>query len=841
MGVTLASQGGGKLSWPGTPNLKPALVSGEGWWTGAWVQLPTASHGASTMLVCGDFNSNGIMTEAGECQMAFTRTSAGTGERRMSNTARRAGNSTECWAGSGTTTTLDDTANGGNASDLTLGQVYLFLWGLQEVSGTWRLWRAVVAKNGAVRAKQVSPNVAAIDSLATTASRIYDRIFQDAGTNIRTLAGTGLEHHVIVKGLFPFAAGVPDNDVLEGLADGTYTWESAEVLNGGNILDWRVLETADDRGNDGSNGVGALDVTGTVNTTVAHLAPDSWFSSPLTLEEPPAGFVWADGQDMVHHGTYPGVAPAGIKARVRSGGVAVSGFDWHEVVASPAGNVFNFDLAAPPAGGPYRLDLRFGDDEDTEVLGAQDFYVGDVVFAWGQSQMARMFSQGAGTVNPAVGLKATVVRASDRTNVTSSVANFAQVSASAHAGSGAMAILNQWHADTGGRPIMLVELAYQGTSIEFWISDRRGDYLNEGSPGVDVTTLWGDGEDPESGYATFMAHHVRRQASAILLMQGTSDVAFPDTYAAYLDDLKDLFGGIIDTPHLLCGVPHQRSNDGSVDGNQCWRMRNAQFGKFSSGGDWRVLCHLPDIQMDADGSPHQVNGATGNIRMGTRMGRGAAGILVDAGLDRLGAQILSVAFTSAGKTAIDITFDRNIEAPSGHTDNLPGWFLTTNAWATTGGHPGTYSSGFTAARVAANKIRLTKTAGDWTAAGSVRIDYLRSTPFDTDGGANGGEAAITTLLDDILYDTGSFDGGRGLPVRSVFGDGFLVAAYTDAVIVSAGQMAVLTEAELATAVWLTNDDEVADGLGPVTMRWKDGPGESGVTAGVDVELNVVAA
>jgi hypothetical protein len=70
---------------------------------------------------------------------------------------------------------------------------------------------------------------------------------------------------------------------------------------------------------------------------------------------------------------------------------------------------------------------------------------------------------------------------------------------------------------------------------------------------------------------------------------------------------------------------------------------------------------------------------------------------------------------------------------------------------------------------------VTKSSGNWLAATSVRVDYLRDVPWDTEGGAYGGETAVQALIDTLLYDTSSFDGGRGMPAAPLMGSGMAVS------------------------------------------------------------------
>ncbi|MET0373165.1 MAG: hypothetical protein ABW128_02780, partial [Rhizorhabdus sp.] len=277
-------------------------------------------------------------------------------------------------------------------------------------------------------------------------------------------------------------------------------------------------------------------------------------------------------------------------------------------------------------------------------------------------------------------------------------------------------------------PLLIVYCAYQGTSIEYWVNNRKGTYNpQDQSGGNDVTTLWGT--SPTTGLAWFMAAAARYQATLIVHMQGTADTgndgninASGKSYAQLLDELKakfeTLYAGVA-VPPLYAIVPHQRSDDGPAT----WRMRSIQHQKAISGGTYRLAAWLLDWQMDLDGSPHQIDGATGNIRGGRRIGRGVARLLKDATLDIAGPQIVS-AVRAANGAYVDVTFDRDIRTPGGATTGLPGW------WVSADGVAWTNTANTTAAIASARVLRLTPNSG--TIAAGSRLDLLRGTPFASD-------------------------------------------------------------------------------------------------------------
>lgn len=455
-----------------------------------------------------------------------------------------------------------------------------------------------------------------------------------------------------------------------------------------------------------------------------------------------------------------------------SGGSIVK--DWTSASVQ-TGGAYRHTFTDVPAGGPYYQAVRDG------VAGAvtrstAGIKVGANVVLWGQSQCERLFTQDIASPSVSAEVNATILSAIDPANVTRGnrvdplspgMGQITRVT-----GSGAIAIANQWLADVGSSiPLQIVQVAYQGTGIHQWIAN------DPGTPG-DATNLWGT--SPSTGLAWAMADLAEYQATAVIFFQGTSNVGAVAAYPAQMDTLKGMFETLYNgtvAPPLFLVAPHPRSNDG----NQVFALRNAQFAKASSGGTWRVLCSMLDHEMDASGSAHQANGATGQIRLGRRLGRGAAKWIIDNALDNLGPRILRAEFTDGSRNVIEITFDRDIKladgtAFAGSPVALPASFSTsTNSGST---FTPLLSPDHSAAIVGARKVRLTKTTGSWPE-GTTRIDYLRGTPYSSDPTTAdfvGTEGAIQTdYLSKVITDTTSFDGGRGMPFAPPMGAGFAVA------------------------------------------------------------------
>jgi hypothetical protein len=496
---------------------------------------------------------------------------------------------------------------------------------------------------------------------------------------------------------------------------------------------------------------------GTNTTSTISVALDNYednYSAPTAFAITPPAVPFYEGvlgaSSVTVAGTYSGTI-ASIEARLVDGnGNAVSGFDWSVKVASPAGNSFSFSFASVPTGGPYRVQVRDSAVPGTVTAGAVDRYVGAIALVWGQSQADRLFSLGAGTVTIASESRAFTLRLGDKSQP--GTPTFSPLSSGT--GSGIVAAANQWQADTNNIPVLFVDVTYQGSSIDLWISDGQRPGMAGG------WNLW-------SGLATTMLTAVGR-ASLMIFMQGTANVG-ETGYAPKMVTLKGMADALLSSPAPLAGViPHARSNDGL----QTWAMREQQRVQAQSGVPWVLLCWMLDWVMDADASPHQLNGDTGNPRGGTRVGRGLAKALYNSALDIGGPQIVACQFTNGTRNVIEITFDRDIETPSGATSSLAGWFVSADGstWAE-------IPTGYTAAITGARKLQITKTNGSWSA--GARVDLLRGVPFQSNSGLSdyaGPESSVETdYLSKVLTDATSFDGGRGMSASPVMGSGFAVA------------------------------------------------------------------
>lgn len=772
MSVTVASQGAGQLKYPGTPNLKPALVNGEGWWSAFWLHVTTTTSGATTLQTAADMNNDGATSSASEASVGVTRTNVSDANSKRIINALRNSSGSEVWAQAGATGTF--TA----MPEMTLGNDYLVVWGVCDLtgSGDWRLWRAVVEKNGSVLATEVTAGHASVTTFATSAHRVRDRILSTGGTNSRTLAGSGLEHVLSVKGVFPFTAGVPTTAILEGLADGTYRPDDAAVLAGGDILDWRVLETNADLANSGSNGVGDLTVDGTVDTA-SRIAPDSWFDTAITFDATPDGDVYegvlgaanniirtggkADGEDLEY------------QVELATAGTVITA--WTDAgLTYPTSTTWEADLGALAIrtdGDRYRLRMREAANPSDVFDDTSTFQVGAVVVVNDQSQLRYLAFSDSTTGMSVTPNNCCVQYLASRDGPTSA-APVVQITATNSYGSGYVEMANQIATDLGypHLPVKLVAASYEGHPVQDWIADDATD--------------GGSGWGLYTGFMTATLEACHGRVTAIIrdpvVANAATIAAQLDTWAGMVDTLLVNQPG--DTPFWL--MPCNR------EGNQatCWDIKKAVYDLAVSGGRWKLFGHLDDWQMDGDGSKHPSTGdgtgfndadahAAGARRGGTRFGRCIASIvrelLSGTAIDRLGPSLVSRRWADPDRYGIDFTYDRAVEVPAGGTTGwLQYWVDGADDWAT---KADSGSGTIVAERVASNVVRLTR-VDEAAFDPDTKSRYLFDNPWDTASGAFGGEASIRSKLDLLTYDTTSIEGGRGMPAAPNFDDG-TVGAY----------------------------------------------------------------
>jgi len=514
--------------------------------------------------------------------------------------------------------------------------------------------------------------------------------------------------------------------------------------------------------------------TAVSTSSLDNFVDNSVIPQNLSVDEAQSGFVWAGKRQssaLSYTVSYTTKPSGNLEARIvnASTGVALSGFDWATKVtnsllaAGPSSAAITF--VAVPIGGPYRVQVRDSAETGTPLNGVNDFYVGTVIWIWGQSQASRMtdvgYRNGSSPIGTA-GSKSSVVRmaASDKTNDTPSIL---PVAGTALLGEGITQCANAVMAENSNEPVMYVDCTFQGTSIKIWVDDAV--------PNGGTRAAW-------TYLATPLKVAARGQADYVMWRHGTADVGAEtniggtgQTYAYYMDLLQAKFQALLPTMDpLFIVLPHCRSLD--ITGTETRKMREMQATKALSGNKWLLGSYILDIVMDGATSPHQALGSTGFLREGTKWARTLINKIWNSSLPAKGPTATTVEFAS-GTSQIKIIHDASIANTGGYSVSVDNGFnySTPNA------------PGFTAAVTGTNELTLSKTGGSSWSAGTVRLDFARGIPFQTDssqadyitGEATDESTVNTNWLDPMVRGTDSFDSGRSWHATPIGGTGTPVA------------------------------------------------------------------
>lgn len=783
MAVSVASPGGGHLSYPFVNKTDNTVANVGNVWA-CWVRWPMSGmDGNATYVIMGvDNNADGDASDSRETYLDIggDNVGRGTGQKRPRFQSR-------------------GTSGGNLFATNTMGSVampemmargvgYLLLNGFTYVGGVWKAWMACCPADGspAFRVDTVAP----VSNFLTSTIRALEKIY---GIAPHPTAGFDVEHVALLNCNFPWdgANDRPNLAIIEGLADGTYEYDSAEVLNGGSILDWRKLASASDLEDYGPVNRVDLTVTGAVNSGPP-IAPwgDPDFVSIANRES-----NWIFGGNGAFTQTFRGAYGGSVddlEFRIFSleTGDAVAGFDWQDADADLAAGAWEFTLPGTglPVGKRYRLDIRWTGTPGITASSIGEFHVGIRIGLVGQSQMVRVAGYNNSADALPTGLVGSYLGLSSMAAGTSGAFDMPTVDYFKFnsAGSGALAkLMARWAEISPECPIMVVNMAIAGKSMQNWVD-------NEAHGGW---TLFGDGESMplpgdsnDSGAQTMLGLAAERYVDAFVWMWGTSDIgggvgpsgwaAMHDNLLVKLDDLYNARASYV-TPVLM--LPHPRSNDG---GNT-YAMRKVQIDKALTGGRWDLLTQFNDWAMDEDGSPHQrvPSPTDGNKAEVAGEGVGLSGHITgqalaawfrDNRINRFGPRLLKACWTNGGRTAIEIETGRVLTV-------LDSSSIAAQFYVSTDSGANFSNTGFSVA-FSGTKAILTKDSGAWPAS-NVRVDYLRSGPWlNTFAGDGVNTAEDQFVLDakGLAYGGEAFRSGRPMHMDSVGGTGIAVAAKSGA-------------------------------------------------------------
>lgn len=445
-------------------------------------------------------------------------------------------------------------------------------------------------------------------------------------------------------------------------------------------------------------------------------------------------------------------------------------------------------------GKDYVLKVRDANNTANEVVANRKWAPGVVLALNDQSQFEKLFSDGE---SPATGAPSTPttnnVRAMWCPNKATAVVladgtiTGDRISTATLTGSGWTEIANQMGIDWSSAhiPVMLVDMAYTGMSIDDWNADTAV-----------ASGKWG----LRTGFMQYLANQCKNRITGIIRMAvldatGGMSTAL-DTLAGHFDTA---FSSNPTAAKILL-VPSMRYGEPQSTSYNYQSMRNAFVAKAATGGRWSILCWLLAAHMDEDraatpgNAHHQAQGAAGtytgatphlrgNRWLGRVIGRAIGAWLQgylgqSVTLSAFGPRPSSAMFTDATKTAFTVDFDKALkQRDTGGV--IRGCWLSTDTWALSGGaytaNSFEMTTGYTLS-ISGNRLTVTLPSA---ATGNPKFDVLRGAPFDS---VSVTETDVITLLDRSLWGTDSFDDGvsTGLQAVPVQGDGITIRDYAPA-------------------------------------------------------------
>lgn len=367
----------------------------------------------------------------------------------------------------------------------------------------------VACKPGSAAIRNSAAN-AAVYAANLAASDIWSGI--GSGTSTVSYAHYGpVEDAFLFRGLFPETAGVPDMTLIENIANRVQSLDTLDALLTGTVSKrWRYKMQQQDSLTDSFGVSGALTP---VNTTVNKVLLSGGPVGPNALmptytralaSQVLFGTVGAPltafADIKIEGGTYTGITPAAIHARLRKEDGTVLR-NWQVADAAPSGGVWAASQfsAVPGTAGWLTCDYKAVDDG-----GAQ---IGDIVSSFGwkgagfnvlcesQSQGAFLFEAGGGYAIPAASRIQTLVTSAVSNGV---VKKLSDLNAVNRASKG----VRQWGIELDtlypGWPICISTVGVGGLPLSDWATG--GGQAASWGTFKTIVGLW------QPGYLMFIGH-----------------------------------------------------------------------------------------------------------------------------------------------------------------------------------------------------------------------------------------------------------------------------------------------------------------------------------------------
>jgi hypothetical protein len=779
----------------------------RGQWQAYFVRLPSSGMAVNQLFVMAGFDQGGAgnFNFGGDHRLRIGGDSAGSnvasGAMRLRPwPIRVAASYTQPFDFSGASGSLPQMTTGGTTA-------WLVIEGIvntgTDASPVWRGFSAVCPVGGSVSSHSFTTVNATY--LSATTGTILGQIFAAAGTGAnRTAANTVLEHYALVQGDFPWDTvnDRPHHDVIRALAAGSgastlYTYDSLQTAqNAGtlpfanlrqgrsDVTHWYKLESLTDLANAGSGGANALTVTnwnsgsgGLVNE--ASIVPAHWITSVApTITAPRCRLYGGRGaRALTFSGTYVAGVTTALERRfvLRGTTTPVAGFDWADI-AGISGGTWSITATLPP--GNFDLVVR---DKNAPAQSAtlEDILVGTMILTHGQSGMELAW-QGSGqpeggtnnlNITVASGAQGAVITLANQYAGTSgsyskpAMLERRMVSGQtpANVGQGAVLALNQWNLHNPGHPLMIVNMAINGTGMSGWAANDT--ILAQTGQGHASWTMLGAVQEPGvsnaagSGIVGFYAWHLNQYVDAHILQWHPGIATDEATRDAYVAAVDARFSQNATAPWLLLqpwrGATYSYAH--VVNLKELHVQMVARLGERGFlGPHWTDIINDGKAQHAAYNSAPGVPDATNSVSDGNHVGQARLGRSMGWAIARIWNQEISTQFRilaawwtdAAVRDQIQIDLGRPARTLNGAAVRSDVCWISTDAgttWANTG---------FTAALDStATRLVLTRTGGGSWPAGTTRVDYARDwvdSPL--------AENTVEPLLDGLLYDGFTYRG-----------------------------------------------------------------------------------
>jgi len=783
-----------------------------GHWRAIIVRLPASGFTANAgyVMLGRDNGGNGNFSAGDDTTLRIGGDSASQAANRLRPIARYRATNIDAFAGTagaeGAATSIPQLA-------LAPG-VHLIVEGISNIgtnaAPNWRGWAAACQIGSGVPASHVAATAINATWLTGTNGSLLRQIFAAAGTgSARTPVGVAIEQVAVVQGDFPWdtANNRPHHDAVAALAgvgghpfltyaslvaaqnDGTLSYANCDQ-GLGNLDHWWTLRTlAGGLANSGTGGAAALTETNWNSLSggladVSDMAPAHWYSSGgvvnPSITDHAVKFIGGRGARAI---TTSGTRAAGQDVQRRWEAVATAaalpGFDWEAVDLQGAGSWQTADTL--PVGGPYRLRVRYAALPD-QAAASEDWLVGTVLVMHGQSGVERAFGQGAvpgsNVLNIAVasGAQGSLLKLSNQDGGTASL--YAQPlpalvrmrsDETPVVGHGAVLFLNEWHAANPGHPVLICNMAINGTAMADWAAGTsvNGGHASWSFLGT-VGAVAGPGSGNGSGVVETYAAALGRHADAHMMMWAPNLSGDSAVRSAYVAAIDARFSNAPAAPFIL--MPPWRGHRDPTDGSAAVAKRQEHLDfvaqlEAATPGRGVLGPYWPDIVSDASTSLHSAFGSApgvpnssfpvsdgnqvGQARLGRSLGRAAAWHW-DRSIKAHGPRVLGAWFSDGSRTSIQIELGRRVRTLNNAAISNQFWISTDNGL--------TFGTGGFSVALAANGTRavLTSTGAAFPAS-NVRVDYARNWPFGPSETPD--EAASERLLDGLLYDDQTHRGG----------------------------------------------------------------------------------